>query len=179
MSIAIVTGALGQWPLGALSDVIDRRRVLIAVAAAAAGSGAFLFLFSAQSTLMMLVGGALYGAFAMPVFGLSAAHANDHAHNEDFVAVSGGLLLVYGVGAVGGPLLAPIFMDAIGAPALFAYTAGVHFVLVAFGLYRMTRRPGVPKSEQEPYIAVPRTSPAVFEIDPRNASRGEGEGGLA
>ncbi|MFQ5562328.1 MAG: MFS transporter [Parvularculaceae bacterium] len=168
MSVAIVAGALAQWPIGYLSDLLDRRKVLLWTGAAAAASGAFLSAVGVASPTLLLLGGALYGVFAMPIFGLSAAHANDHAEADEFVSISSGLLLVYGVGSIAGAAIAPLLMDATGPAALFAYTAGVHSLLFAFGFYRILGSPAVPADEQADYVPVPRTSPAVFEIDPRS-----------
>lgn len=168
MSVAIVSGALAQWPIGYLSDLIDRRKVLIAVAAASAASGIFLSSLGEISLTLLLTGSCLYGIFAMPIFGLSAAQANDHAESDEFVAISAGLLLLYGVGSIFGPVMAPLLMEAISPSALFGYTAAVHGLLFAFGLYRMTQRAPVPAAKQEDYVPVPRTSPAIFEIDPRS-----------
>lgn len=167
MSTAIIAGALAQWPIGFLSDVMDRRRVLVAVSGLASLGGLFLFAFAGMSSVLLLIGAGIYGCFVMPMFGLSAAHANDHAERHEFVAVSSGLLLVFGIGSVAGPLIAPIMMNAIGPSALFAYTAAVHALLFGFGLYRLSARAGIPLSDQEDYVSVPRTTPGVFEFDPR------------
>ncbi len=172
MSVAIVGGALAQWPVGYISDLIDRRWVLIMVAGASAGGGMFLWMFGSQSIGMLLLGGALYGLFAMPLFGLSAAHANDYAQADEFVAVSGGLLLLYGIGSIIGPAIAPYFMTLISPSAMFAYTALIHSALLVFGLYRLTRRDSIALEDQEDYVAVPRTSPGVFEMDPRSSNDG-------
>ena len=48
---------------------------------------------------------AAYGAFAYTLYSIAVAHANDHARPEDFVKVSGGLLLLYGFGTMIGPVL--------------------------------------------------------------------------
>lgn len=167
MGVAIIAGALAQWPLGYLSDVIDRRSVLLLVTLGAMLSGLGLA-WTAEMGLAYLFAGAVgYGVFAMAIFGLAAAHANDHADPADFVSVSGGLLLVYGVGSIFGPLVAPVAMTIFGAPALFAYTAIAHLGLLMFGLYRITRRSALPEGEQEDYVYAKPSTPAVFEFDPR------------
>ena len=169
ISAAIISGAIAQVPIGWLSDRIDRRWVLILVAGASAASGLFLVTFGAVSQVFLIIGGCLYGMFAMSLFGLSAAHANDYAEPDEFVAVSGGLLLIYGLGAIIGPVLAPLVMQLTSPSYMFAYTALIHCALLVFGLYRLTRRESVPIEEQEDYIpAGPRTTPAIFEIDPRS-----------
>ena len=119
MSVAILAGGAAQWPIG-----IFLRRARQAADTGADGvgrchaGGLALTLFGGVSTLVMLVGAAAYGVFAMVLFGLSAAHANDHAPTmrrdatlptpNDFVTISGGLLLVYGLGSIAGPLVAPL-----------------------------------------------------------------------
>ncbi|WP_427966572.1 MFS transporter [Altererythrobacter sp.] len=167
MSAAIIAGALTQWPIGYLSDLIDRRKVLVFASAGAAMAGAFLTLVGDYSLLMLLAGAAGYGVFGMAIFGLSAAHAADHADPEDFVMVSGGLLLIYGIGSVVGPLVAPVAMGAFGPLALFGYTAAIHTLLFAFGLARMAASKPVPTEQQEDFVPIPASTPAVFEIDER------------
>ena len=173
MSAAIIGGALSQWPLGFLSDKIDRRWVIVGVCAFGAASGFFLSLFSQSSFLALLAGATFFGFFTMPVFGLSAAHANDHAEPGEFVAISGGLFLLYGAGSIIGPILGPTAMELFGAPALFLYTAAVHILLVIFGLYRMAQRSAPAHAEKAGYVPVPRTTPNVFELDPRGETEAE------
>lgn len=164
MSVAIIAGAALQWPVGWISDRIDRRKVLVAMAGLSALSGAFLWQMAAVSVPMLLLGGALFGACAMQIFGLAAAHANDHAEPDEFVAVSGGLLLIYGMGSVFGPIFAPLVMRFSTPSALFAYTGAVHAVLFVYGLYRMTARESVSLEDQEDFRALPRTTPTIFRL---------------
>ncbi len=168
MSVAIISGAVAQWPVGYISDLVDRRLVLIMVAAASALSGLFVYVYAAESLSLLLIGSGLFGFFAMPIFGLSAAHANDYAQSDEFVSISGGLLLLYGFGSIIGPVLASLAIQMASPSWLFAYTATVHILLVIFGLFRLTRRDSIPVEYQEDYVPVPRTTPAIFEIDPRN-----------
>ena len=115
-----------------------------------------------------MAGGAAFGCAAMPLFGLAAAHANDQAAPGEYVQVSGGLLLLYGVGAVIGPLLAPLFMAVLGPTALFAYTGLVHVGLAGFGAWRVRHGRPVIVEEQGAYVPVPRSTPVVFQLDPRS-----------
>ncbi len=175
MSAAIVGGAVSQWPVGLLSDKMDRRIVIISVSILAAASGFFLAEAAAISHSALLAGAAFFGFFAMPLFGLNAAHANDHAEEGEFVAVSGGLFLLYGAGAILGPVLGPVFMGIGGPAALFRYTGGVHCLLAGFGLYRMLRRASPTAAEKSDYVPIPRTTPGVFEFDPRSPAEAEEE----
>jgi len=167
MSIAIFCGALLQFPVGFLSDKVGRRLMLILMSLGSAGAGLFLWQYAPQSQFMLLAGGALYGVFAMQLFGISAALANDFAEPHEFVAISGGLLLIYGIGSIFGPVLAPLAMTKAGPSGLFAFTAIVHILLTVFSLYRRTSFPGA--ANPSDYVAVPgpRNIALIMRLDPR------------
>jgi MFS family permease len=167
MSVCIIGGIVFQWPAGQLSDRFDRRTVLVVICLLAAVSGVAVVYVAASFLPVLFVAGFIYGGLTMPLYTLCIAHANDNVDRTEFVAMSGGLLLVYGVGAVIGPVAASLAMSHVGGWALFGFIAMVHGGLAVFGVYRMTRRRPVPIEEQAAFIAVPRTTPAVFELDPR------------
>ena len=73
--------------------------------------------------------------------------------------------MLYGVAAIMGPIGASSVMQAFGYQSLFYWVGAVYVSLALFSLYRLTRRG--PPDTKEPYVPVPRTSPAVFELDPR------------
>lgn len=171
MSVAIAAGALLQWPVGWLSDKLGRRLVLIFMAASGAASGMFIWQFAAQSSFHLLIGAALYGAFGMQIFGLCAAHANDYAEPHEFVAISGGLLLIYGIGSIIGPIIAPIVMSALVPSALFAFTGCVHGLLALYGIYRRTQREAAESTDDYVPIPHPRAFRLILRIDPRNVLR--------
>ena len=68
----------------------------------------------------------VFGSFAMPLFSLSAAHANDRADKGEFVLVNAALMLFYSFGAIGGPLVASFFMQRFGPQSLFIFCATVY-----------------------------------------------------
>ena len=168
MSVVIFAGAIMQWPMGWLSDKIGRRQVLISVSIGGVISGLFLWKLAPQSLGFMMAGGALYGMFAMQIFGMAAAHANDYAQPDEFVSISGGLLLIYGVGSVIGPSIAPIVMSRAGPSSMFAYTAVVQGLLAAYGLYRLTQRDAPADSADYVPVARPRAALLILRSDPRN-----------
>lgn len=166
MSATIIGGAILQYPLGRLSDQIDRRWTIIIACIGAAAVGAALTLFSGVSGTALLVLSCAYGGFAFPLYALCIAHANDAAGPEDFVDVSSGLLLVFGIGAVAGPLAASAAMEFGGHAALFSYTATIHLAAALFAYYRMKKRLAIAPDDRENFVAVPLTTPAVSEIVP-------------
>lgn len=167
MTTAVIAGALSQWPLGLASDRMDRRIIIIVTASLCAASGALLAFAGGVSGQMLLLGAFAFGFTAMPIFGLCVAHANDRAEPHEYVTLAASLLLLYGVGAVIGPVMAPVAMNFFGPGALFLHTAFTYTALALFGLFRVLVRDPAPRSDRESYVSVPRTSPTVFEIDPR------------
>ena len=168
MSAVVIGGALGQWPLGLLSDRTDRRFVVLGICAGAVATAGMLA-HGAQDQRLLLGMGALFGFFAFPLYGVAIAHTNDHVAREDFVEASSGLLLVFAGGAVLGPLAASALMGSgvLGAGALFLFTAAVHGVLAAFTCWRLTRRAAAPMEDRGHFaeaLQAAQTVSTVFEV---------------
>jgi MFS family permease len=166
MSIAVPSGALGQWPLGRASDKIDRRRVILVscVGAAIAGVGLMFFARNWDYGLFILAG--LFGFFAFPLYALCIAHMNDHVEPDGFVEASSGLLLLYGGGAVVGPLLASAAMELFGDSGLFAFSVVIYLALIGFTLYRMSCRAAIAEGEQSDFSDSWRLATTVSTVDP-------------
>lgn len=141
MSAVVLGGALAQWPLGRLSDRMDRRVVMLGASLLAASAAGLMMALPEHDTTLMIMTGAMFGAGAFPLYPLAVAHANDHAEPSGYVETSSGLLLVYGLGAAAGPLLASLLRLTSPAPTLFMFTAAVHLLLIGYVVWRMTRRP--------------------------------------
>lgn len=162
MSCGIAGGAILQMPLGWLSDRTDRRTTMLIATGCASIAGIVLTLLpTGGNPYVAYVGVLVFGAFAMPLYSLSAAHANDFAKPGEYALVSAGLLFTYAVGATAGPTLGSLAVDRFGPPALFTYIAIVHGSLVALALIRMAARPSVPKAERGKYKPELRTSPTT------------------
>ena len=98
------------------------------------------------------------------------AHANDHADAEDFVRVSGGLLLLYGFGTMIGPLLAAGLMGWTRPEGLFLATALAHLSLVGYTLLRIRSRAPVPIEARDAFKTQPAEralTPEAMRLDPR------------
>jgi len=168
MTAAVVGGAAAQWPLGILSDKVGRRPILVAVSTA--GCIVAFAIFLAGPTLQFVsasILGMLWGALAFPLYTIAVAYTNDFAEPGDFVMVSAGLLLMYGVGATIGPFIASALMFGGHNGALFAFTAAVHLVLVVFVLVSYLRRHAVAKQPIAfaDALSATQTVSHVFEED--------------
>ena len=170
MSLVMVAGAAFQMPVGRLSDKTDRRYVLVGASFACAIVGVLIFLLTPRSGAFVIALTTAYGAFAYTIYSLAVAHANDHAKPEDFVKVSGGLLLLYGFGTMIGPVIGAALMGSMRPESLFLATALAHFALVGFSILRIRRRAPVPLEEREAFKTMPSergATPQAARLDPR------------
>jgi MFS family permease len=175
LSVTIFLGAVMQFPAGKLSDRIDRRYVLAALSALAAVAALGLVFLTPTDPLWIFIFVGIYGAAANALYPIAVAHANDFAKPDEFVKVSGGLLLLFGIGTIIGPTLGGPVMTAAGPYALFAVTAVAHLLISAYAIYRSRLRAAIPASDRDnvpnlPISASPMSStPEGLSLDPRAA----------
>lgn len=168
MSVFTLGGAIVQLPLGRLSDRMDRRFIIAFVCVAAAATGIALATFGGAHrwTILPLIG--LFGAVALPLYGLSVAHTNDRISREEFVETSATLLFINSLSSVAGPVVAALAMGQFGTSALFFYTAAIHVAMAAFTIARIGMKERAPAINRDRYEAVPQQStPMEAELDPR------------
>jgi len=168
MGVVIVGGLFLQWPIGGISDRLDRRTVLIGVCLAIVAVCVIMILKTGSSTLFLLILGAVFGGVSFTLYPLSVSHANDQIDQADLVPASGGLIIAYGLGATIGPWGAAAAIGVQGAIGLFTFIAAMSLGTAIFAIWRMTRREAVPLDDQAPFQPVPRTSIVATEMDPRS-----------
>jgi len=162
-----------QYPIGWLSDRIDRRQVifgcgLVGAAACALGwlSGAAPTLFGAAlpdalRLAPLLAAAFVAGGVTTPLYALLLAYTNDYLDAEDMPAASGGLVFTFGFGAIFGPLATGWAMEVAG-PHGFWLGIGATFVLLSvYAAWRMTRRAAAPAEETDSYLGVLPTASVV------------------
>jgi len=172
MSAGIIGGVVLQYPMGMISDRVDRRFVLLLATGGATLAGIFLVAFARANPYLNLAGIFFFGAFSMPLYSLSCAHANDHVRSGDFVQLAAGLLFFWSAGAVAGPLCASILIQHFGPGMLFTFTSFFHGGFFVFTLLRMRVRPGItPETGKGRFAALLRTSPVFTRMATRAANR--------
>jgi len=170
-----VSGAISQWPIGKLSDMFDRRKVIIIVTFAAAF---FAFCAILSSRQMYLPGDLatskfwfyifliLFSFCSLPMFSLILAHTNDFIPKEKFVAAGASLQFTFGMGAIGGPFLFSIFMGIVGPNGFFIFLLFFHSLIGVYGIYRSRVRPVVENPDSQ-FVAMPQSiTPAGIELSP-------------
>jgi MFS family permease len=153
MTCVTIGAAILQFPVGRLSDAVDRRLVLAGLAVATATLEVVFALFGrplAGWPLMAL--GVLLGGLVATQYYTASAHTNDRAGPAAAMTVSAVLLFLYSIGAIAGPLTGSLAMQRFGPGGLHAHNAILHAVMAAFVLYRMTARGPAPRAPAPPVV---------------------------
>jgi MFS family permease len=170
-SIPILAGAVAQIPVGWLSDRMDRRKVLVGVAAIALVADAGFLLLAPQDRMANLALAGILGGSIFAMYPVIVAHANDHAAPGTSIQISGGLLLLYGVGGIVGPLVAGGAMALIADRALFVVTSVSHVLIILYALARIARRKGVLTENKTAF----QVAPGGRGSTPQTAAFAEGD----
>lgn len=169
VSVSIIGGAVIQYPLGYLSDRWDRRHILLGTCFCAMIAAVVLAFLVGTDPFTNFVVVFIFGSFAMPLFSLSAAHANDRAEKSEFVLVNAALMLFYSFGAIAGPVAASSVMEWFGPSWLFFFCACVYLVLIVVILYRMQVRGPAPAHSR--FVALLRTSTIFARLAKRSGDK--------
>ncbi len=177
--IATISGVFSQYPIGYFSDFFDRRKVIVVttmgsavfalLAMIIAGSSLakmYLAIGLSFSKIFFFISVGLYASLCLPLFSLNLAHTNDFVPKEKFVAAGGGLQLIFGIGAISGPILCSMFMQIFDLNGFFIFLVILHAVIAIFGIYRMKVRQTVenPDSTFTPMPA--NITPTGLTLDP-------------
>jgi MFS family permease len=149
------------YPVGRLSDKFDRRAAILGISIATSISIVFASVFGKNSLVVFLCISMLYGGLLFSLYSLCIAHANDYLPPSQMVAVSSGLLMVNGAGAVAGSPLAAFILEFAGPTSFLPSMALILMVFAAFILIRMRAREAVPSEAQGPFVAIPETLTSV------------------
>lgn len=170
ISIFVATFYIGavilQYPLGWMSDRMDRRLLIMAVAGGGAAASMLGMMLGGLYT-MLLASAFVIGGLVNPLYSLLIAYTNDYLDHDDMAAASGGLVFINGLGAIAGPLITGWMMgDAIfGPPGFFLFMAALLAALAVYALYRMTQRAAVPVEDTGSFATVyPTSSPVAVEF---------------
>ncbi len=167
MSLMIAGGFLLQWPLGYLSDIFDRRKILILVSLITIlpCAGIMLMMENPHVVLGLIF---LLGGFTFTLYPLSITHVTDRHKTHDLTSITAVLLFAYSTGSVVGPLVAPFFIQLSESMGLFMYVGIMTGILSAVGLMSAILTRPVPKEDQGDFVPLPGQSPLSYELDPRS-----------
>jgi MFS family permease len=184
----MLAGALFQWPIGSLSDKYDRRKIVIGSSLAAiifafsaifaSGEGnslpnlfiestvSFNYFSTAMDKTKLFIFIVLLAGVTLPLFSLNLALVNDYIPKEKFVAAGSGLNILFGLGAMAGPIMCTILMQFLGPNGFFVHLLIFLFVIIIFGFYRLGQRE-IENNSESTFTPLPTTiTPLGIELDP-------------
>ncbi|MBP9722638.1 MAG: MFS transporter [Gammaproteobacteria bacterium] len=164
MFLVIFGGMLLQYPVGKISDYLERRLVLLSLSILA-GVSSLCIMLSVNYYWLLGFLVFIFGGLTFTLYPVSISHSCDSLEHKDITSGTQALLLFYSIGAVIGPLLAPLFMKVFGSDGLFIYFIMLFSVLTILLCWRKTIKANVPQEEH--FFPIPTTTPVMSEIDPR------------
>lgn len=170
VSVTYLAALVAQYPIGLLSDRMDRRILILGLAALGGGVALLAFLLPGPLWLIPFAA-AVVGGTSNPLYALLIAYANDYLEREDMAAASAGLLFINGLGAIAGPLVVGQTMDRIGAQGFWAIIAAVMLALAAYAWWRMRAAPNKPVvGERTSFAPIPAAASPVAAATERRAA---------
>ncbi|KAJ03228.1 MFS transporter [Sulfitobacter mediterraneus] len=165
VAMFFVGSVILQYPIGWISDRMDRRGLIVVVSLIGAG-GSVLGMLLGHIFPLLLVSAFVVGGMSNPLYSLLIAHTNDFLEHEDMAAASGVLVFINGLGAILGPIITGWMMGtALGPGGFYLFTAGLFVALASYAAYRSTRRAGVPVDETGNYVAIyPSATTVAVEV---------------
>lgn len=171
MTALLLGGAIGQFPIGRLSDRFDRRWVIMSVAIASSVFGLGLALEYGGQYLYLVATVFCYGFVALTIYSLCVAHINDLADPARRMEIATVMLLFYSIGAAIGPFATSTIIEFTSFQTLYLMTAASHAAIALFAAWRMIRRPRKPAEGRPSFVVtMPRTAPVVSSLDPVHAA---------
>lgn len=178
ISLNLIGAVTLQWPLGWLSDRMDRRLVIILGAAATAGIAVALAMLTQDDPIVVLALSFVLGGFALPLYSICIAQMNDQIDQDEVIMVASGLILVFGIGSIAGPFTASLFMGQIGPPGLFVFMAGMMGLYATYAFwdaYATRRTPNVEESDKDTFVGMPHTSHASTPLHKHGSGKATGK----
>ena len=164
VSALYIGGLVLQYPIGWISDRMDRR-VLILIVTAIAAVAAMLPVVLGTRYELLLLAAFFLGGMTNPLYALLLAYVNDFLEPDDMPAASAGLIFINGMGAIAGPVVTGWVMGVMGPLGFFGYMALLLAGFLIYGLWRMTQRSGPAPQDTGAYMTMsPAASPVAVDM---------------
>ncbi|MCI2393552.1 MFS transporter [Aliiroseovarius sediminis] len=164
VSALYIGGLVLQYPIGWISDRMDRRALILIVTAIASVAALLPVVFGVRYELL-LVSSFLLGGMTNPLYALLLAYVNDFLEPENMPAASAGLIFINGMGAIAGPLITGWVMGVMGPIGFFGYMALLLIGLLTYGIWRTFQRSAPAPTDTGAYMTMsPAASPVALDM---------------
>ncbi|PPR79920.1 MAG: putative MFS-type transporter YcaD [Alphaproteobacteria bacterium MarineAlpha2_Bin1] len=166
ISSVTIGGLILQWPVGKISDGKDRRKFMLAVAILLITISILISIFNSNIYLFLILS-IIFGGLIALMYPLGVAYTNDYLNKDELLSATSGLVIAYGIGAIIGPLFASLIIEFTNSSGLFSFFSGIGILTAAIIIWRMSQRDSLSADMQSDYVAMPKTSPIINNLDPR------------
>lgn len=167
MGLTIIGGLFLQWPMGHLSDIFDRPKVLVGICALLGVVCCTLFFFQTAHFGVVLGLTILFGGLSFTLYPICISYTCDHFSPYLIIKITCSLLIIYGTGCIFGPVLAAYIMRLTDPGGLFLYCATLSTLLMSIAIFRIVTGKSISQEEQGDYMPLPRTTSLVNYLYPR------------
>ena len=136
-------GMVLQWPLGKLSDMMDRRWVMGGAAIAAAVAAVAASQQQSASTQLYILA-FVFGGFSLSIYPLVVALTHDHLRPNEIVPASGTIILIGGLTSVTGPITVAYCLAHFGLQSFFLSLALALLLMAIISIWRVLTIPALP-----------------------------------
>ncbi len=173
LAAGFIGGLVFQWPLGRLSDRLDRRIVLAGTLLLAIVTSAVLGIVIHRPgdfpAALMLGLALVYGGSSYTLYSMLVALANDYLAPEELVGSCAALIMLQAIGSLLGPFLVAGLALLSGPAALFLASASIYALVLVGIVVDYRRQPHQPEATHTTFTAVPRTCAVIAELDERGS----------
>ena len=158
MGAMMAGGMILQWPLGKLSDMIDRRWVMGFACLCAVG---FALLISRESEASLKLYGLIFafGGCSLSLYSIVVALTNDHLRPSEIVPASGTIVLISGLTSITGPITAVFWLQIFGLQSFFVLLASCLLLLAGISIWRVLTIEALPSEYKGQVILQAATAP--------------------
>ena len=157
MFFGVLGGLLIQFPLGRLSDRMDRRFLMMWIAGILFFIAPWVHFYVSDGVWQLCTGALLLGCGTFILYPLSVSHVNDLIEDDDRVNAAGMLILLQSLGMIFGPVAISYFMQHFGAISFVLAYSAVTAGFVLFTLKHITFKPDIN------YINITPTAPMPID----------------
>ncbi|MFP6776061.1 MAG: MFS transporter [PS1 clade bacterium] len=161
MSVFIAFGALAQWPLGWISDKVDRRWVIFYSACVVTAVCIIMNVIETSYTSYLFMS-AFIGSSMLPLYSLGVAHANDRLDPKQMMGASSTINMLFGVFAMFGPLAMAYSLELFNLSGFYALIGVMHLLLAVVILKMIFTKEAADEEDQTQFQVMPHRPGAVL-----------------